>query len=387
MSEHSSAALPTSLFSVLGQLLGQSTSTSASEVTKKRKRSNRSNNDAGYKVESSQEQDATTDYIDLEEDTKGKEKDESVTNRQKKRAKGDQVLSITSVIDDTVLMEEQESVKVKSAETKEEEGREEEEEGRGSIVKQTMSTSRTTSSISIPPPKHPLNPHAVYITGIAYTTLVSDGLADLFSSLFGPVKEARVAVKDGKGRGFGYVLFQSPHSATACLKRFSVQTNTTSSKMVQQKTTSKMEEEEEEEEDKVDKDNKNERIQSVIPDVLSLDGRVLQVLPCRRDLIDKWHVPALPPRPVLINTATITSFKPRGFSRVQMKINTSSASASASTTSASTTSVKANVTSIEATLPSTAGSTLLTSALLSSSADDVKNDGVEPPVVDEVIMQ
>jgi RNA recognition motif-containing protein len=347
MSEHSSAALPTSLFSVLGQLLGQSTSAVVgSEVIKKRKRPN---ND-GYKIES---QDATTDYVDIEEDYKGKDKDESVMNRQKKRAKGDHVLSIPSVIEDTsVLMEEQEKSSIKIG-TKEEE--EEEEEGRGGgggRVKHTMS-----SSISIPPPKHPLNPHAVYVTGIAYTTLVSDGLSSLFSSIFGPVKEARVATKDGKGRGFGYVLFQSPDSATACLKRYSVTSSSTTTTTTTTKTTtttSKMEEEDE-------KDEKEKNA------VLRLDGRVLQVQPCRRDLIDKWHVPALPSRPVLVNTATITSFKPRGFSRVQMKINTSATIA---------TEVKAA--SVEAAPP--IGAALTSSTVLASSA----SNEVEQ-VVDEVM--
>jgi RNA recognition motif-containing protein len=199
-----------------------------------------------------------------------------------------------------------------------------------------------SSSISIPPPKHPLNPHAVYVTGIAYTTLVSDGLSSLFSSIFGPVKEARVATKDGKGRGFGYVLFQSPDSATACLKRYSVTSSSSTTKTTT--TTSKMEEEDE-------KDEKEKNA------VLRLDGRVLQVQPCRRDLIDKWHVPALPSRPVLINTATITSFKPRGFSRVQMKINTSATIA---------TEVKAA--SVEAAPP--IGAALTSSTLLASSASN-----------------
>ena len=334
MSEHSSAALPTSLFSVLGQLLGQSTSAVVgSEVIKKRKRPN---ND-GYKIES---QDATTDNIDLEEDYKGKDKDESVMNRQKKRAKGDHVLSIPSVIEDTtVLMEEQEKSIIKIG-TKEEE---EEGGGGGGRVKHKIS-----SSISIPPPKHPLNPHAVYVTGIAYTTLVSDGLSSLFSSIFGPVKEARVATKDGKGRGFGYVLFQSPDSATACLKRYSV---TSSSSTTAATTTSKMEEEDEKEKNAV----------------LSLDGRVLQVQPCRRDLIDKWHVPALPSRPVLINTATITSFKPRGFSRVQMKINTRA-----------TIATEKKAASVEAAPPIAAALTSST-VLASSASNEVEQ------VVDEVM--
>jgi len=363
MSERSTAALPTSLFSVLGQLLGQSTSAVVgSEVTKKRKRPNNDNND-DYKIES---QDATTDNIDLEEDYKGKDKDESVTNRQKKRAKGDHVLSISSVIEETtVLMEEQEkSIRPK---TKEEEGVEEEgveEEGGaggggggGGRVKNTLS-----SSISFPPPKHPLNPHAVYVTGIAYSTLVSDGLSSLFSSIFGPVKEARVAIKDGKGRGFGYVLFQSPDSATACLKRYSVTSSTTATSMVQRTSTSKMEQEDEE-----DEKEKNA--------VLSLDGRVLQVQPCRRDLIDKWHVPALPPRPVLINTATITSFKPRGFSRVQMKTNTSA------TPSATIATTGVKPASVEAAPPIAAA--LKSSTLSALSVSSVSNE-VEQ-VVDEVM--
>jgi hypothetical protein len=50
---------------------------------------------------------------------------------------------------------------------------------------------------------------------------------------------------------------------------------------------------------------------------LALGGRALSFLPCRADLVAKWLAPAPLPKPVVVTTATVKSFVPRGVQRAR----------------------------------------------------------------------
>jgi len=321
MSERSAAALPTSIFSVLGHLFGQpppsgagsSHSKADDDPSKKKRRRSGGNKKSGESEEMTSSNnngvggvggDILIDGVDESVHVP----EEGDTSRQRKRLKEDNTISATDAKmehDEEVLEGERTSMLFYDPSS-----------SRGRML--AASTQHATSQQQhhrshAPPPQHPpLNPHAVFVTGLPFSTLDPAGLIDLFSSRFGPVKEARVAVKDGKGRGFGYVLFVAPSSAIECLRKCSTAAVTTTSM-------SSSEEAMKGEGDEVE--------------VLKLDGRKLQVQACRRDLIDKWHAPALPQKPVLVTTATITSFKPRGVARVKVsesKLNVTANSANSS---------------------------------------------------------
>lgn len=331
MSERSAAALPTSIFSVLGHLFGQPPSSSVEssshakaddDQTSKKKKRRRSggNNKKGGESEEMTSSNNNGDggvggniLIDGVDESGGTP-EEGDTSRQRKRLKEDNTVSATTddnmEHDEEVLEGERTSMLLCDPSS-----------SRGRML---ASTQHTTSQKHHrgPPPQHPpLNPHAVFVTGLSFSTLDPAGLIDLFSSRFGPVKEARVAVKDGKGRGFGYVLFAAPSSASECLRKCSTANVTTTTTTTTIETTmSSSEEAMKGEGDEVE--------------ILKLDGRKLQVQACRRELIDKWHAPALPQKPVLVKTATITTFKPRGVARV--KVSESALNVTASSTNSST---------------------------------------------------
>ena len=330
MSERSAAALPTSIFSVLGHLFGQSPSSSVESSShakadddqtskmKKRRRSGGNNKEGGEVEEMTSSYGGVGGNILIDGvDESGGTPEEDDTSRQRKRLKEDNTVSATTddnmEHDEEVLEGERTSILLCDPSS-----------SRGRMLASTQhTTSQKHHRSHGPPPQHPpLNPHAVFVTGLSFSTVDPAGLIDLFSSRFGPVKEARVAVKDGKGRGFGYVLFAAPSSASECLRKCSTAnvTTTTTTTITIETTMSSSEEAMKGEGDEVE--------------IIKLDGRNLQVQACRRDLIDKWHAPALPQKPVLVKTATITTFKPRGVARV--KVSESALNVTASSTNSST---------------------------------------------------
>jgi hypothetical protein len=394
MSERESAALPTSIFSVLGHLFGQppssnhvgSVNTIDGHSKKKRRRSGggrdgeveRKNrkSDGGGGGGGGNDDDADI-LIDEEslEDKGGSVSEKDGAERQYKRLKEHSVTTSTTTTKTTTTTTTTTTTMDAPMEHKVTSNKNEMEVVEGENSELSSQGRREGGHSHAPSQSHHvhLNPHAVYVTGLSFSTVDPACLTELFSSRFGPVKEARVAVKDGKGRGFGYVLFVLPTSASECLRKCSEtltsssaaaavtssssssaaaavtssssaaaavtssssaaaaitsSSSSSSSSLSSSAITTTIA--------SVDEVMKGEGEQV---EVLKLDGRKLQVQACRRELIDKWHVPALPPKPVLIKTATITSFKPRGFARVKV-IESSAPAPAASSSTAST--VKSN---------------------------------------------
>jgi hypothetical protein len=380
MSERESAALPTSIFSVLGHLYGQPPSSNhvgsvnAIDGHSKRKRrrsgggrdgeverkNRKSDGGGGGGGGNDDDADILIDEESLE-DKGGSVSEKDGTERQYKRLKEHSVTTSTTTTKTTTTTTTTTTMDA-PMEHKVTSNNNEMEVAEGENSELSSQGRREGGHSHAPSQSHHvhLNPHAVYVTGLSFSTVDPAGLTELFSSRFGPVKEARVAVKDGKGRGFGYVLFVLPTSASECLRKCSKTltsssaaaavtsssssasaaavtssssaaaaiTSSSSSSLSSSAITTTIA--------SVDEVMKGEGEQV---EVLKLDGRKLQVQACRRELIDKWHVPALPPKPVLIKTATITSFKPRGFARVKV-IESSAPAPAASSSTAST--VKSN---------------------------------------------
>ena len=239
MSERESAALPTSIFSVLGHLFGQppssnhvgSVNTIDGHFKKKRRRSgggrdgeverkNRKSDGGGGGGGNDDDADILIDEESLE-DKGGSVSEKDGTERQYKRLKEHSVTTSTTTTKTTTTtttttmdapMEHKVTSNNNEMEVVEGENSELSSQGR-----------RGGGHSHAPSQSHHvhLNPHAVYVTGLSFSTVDPAGLTELFSSRFGPVKEARVAVKDGKGRGFGYVLFVLPTSASECLRKCS----------------------------------------------------------------------------------------------------------------------------------------------------------------------
>jgi hypothetical protein len=113
----------------------------------------------------------------------------------------------------------------------------------------------------------PVDPCAVFVLNLSFTVCEPGPLLEV-AQAFGQVRDCRVATKDGKSKGFGVVLYETPEAASACIAAKG----------------------------------------------LSIAGRELNCQPCRADLVQRWIVAPLPPkpkRPTIVTSATITSFRPR----------------------------------------------------------------------------
>ena len=110
-------------------------------------------------------------------------------------------------------------------------------------------------------------PSAVFVKHLPHTIITSDDLS-AFLTPFGAIQEARVACDgNGKGRGFGFVVFSNQASANASLGA-----------------------------------------------VVVAEGRVLAIEPCRSDILKKFHTapskPPPPPPPPRV-FGSVASLKPR----------------------------------------------------------------------------
>lgn len=109
-----------------------------------------------------------------------------------------------------------------------------------------------------------IDPCAVFINGIPFAVVDASALSEALAG-FGSIKEARVAAKDGKGLGYGFVLFENQADAVKCLSATD----------------------------------------------LKVGDRAVSCKQCNADLVVRWLAPPPPPPKQIVTTATITSFKPR----------------------------------------------------------------------------